>query len=99
MRVTVDYNVAGSATIHVRDSLNNASIGELRRAVERAKREGHTPIVNLAELTLADRTSLQYLASLMRHGIVLEECPPYIECWVKKMLATPAEELRHSIHA
>ncbi|MEQ1885092.1 MAG: hypothetical protein ABL967_08520 [Bryobacteraceae bacterium] len=99
MRVTVDYNGTGNATIHVRDSLSNASIGELRRAVERVKRDGHVPIVNLAEITLADRTSLQYLASLMRHGIVLEECPAYIECWVKKMLSTPMEEFRNTSHA
>jgi hypothetical protein len=85
MRVTVKYDTPGGATIHVLDSLSNASIGELRRAVERVRREGFFPVVNLAELTLADRSSLQYLATLRSEGVRLDDCPSYVDLWINKL--------------
>ena len=83
--MTIEYGNNGDATIHVADALSIASLGELRRAVEKVRREGIAVRVNLAELTLADRLSLQYLAGLHKEGTILEETPPYIANWITKM--------------
>ena len=87
MSVTIKYDQDNRATVHVHDSLSVASIGELRRAVEKIRREGRFVQVNLAELTLADRSSLQYLATLSRQGAELRECPSYIATWIEKVAA------------
>jgi len=85
--VTVKYEDENRATVYVRDSLSVASIGELRRAMERVRRDGRVAILNLAELTLADRLSLQYLAGLGNEGTELRECPSYIATWINKISA------------
>ena len=87
MSVTIKYGQENQVTVYVRDSLNVASIGELRRAMEKVRREGRLASVNLSDLTLADRTSLQYLASLSREGTELRECPSYIATWIDKVSA------------
>lgn len=84
LSVTTQVNGDGHATIHVSDSLSISSLGELRRAVEKARREGRALRVNLAELTLADRLSVQYLANLTAEGAEIVECPTYIAGWIAK---------------
>jgi len=87
LSVTIKYGDENRATIYVRDSLSVASVGELRRAMDKVRREGRVAILNLAELTLTDRLSLQYLAGLDKDGTELRECPSYIAAWINKISA------------
>jgi anti-anti-sigma regulatory factor len=85
LSVTIKYENENRATVYVRDSLSVASVGELRRAMEKVRREGCVVTLDLADLTLADRLSLQYLAGLDKEGTELRECPSYIATWIKKI--------------
>ena len=87
MSVTIKYDSENHATVYVRESLSVGSIGELRRAMEKVRKEGRNASVNLSDLTLADRSSLQYLASLTKEGTELRDCPPYIATWLDKVAA------------
>lgn len=98
MRITVSYQAGGGATIFVREALSNASMGELRRTIDRVRREGHVPTVNLAELTLADRVSLQYLAAIRKDGVALQECPSYVDVWINRTLDAPQHSVGHATH-
>jgi hypothetical protein len=38
--------------------------------------------LDLGEVTLADRESIQFLAACEARGITLKNCPPYIREWI-----------------
>ncbi len=71
-----------AATVAVAGALNVASIGELRRAVERARKANKTVRLDLADLTLADRLSMNYLGDLRTENVEFLNCPVYIEKWI-----------------
>jgi ABC-type transporter Mla MlaB component len=58
-------------------------IGELRRQLEAARRERQTVWLDLAEVTLLDRVSAEFLKSagpLVR----FENCPAYLRPWIAR---------------
>ena len=41
-------------------------------------------VIDLGEVTLVDRPSLQFLAAQAREDITLINCPEYIEPWITR---------------
>jgi hypothetical protein len=39
--------------------------------------------LDLAEITLADRASVDFLVQQRREEIELENCPPYLQPWIE----------------
>jgi hypothetical protein len=62
----------------------SASLGALRRRVDRARRLRGGVVIDLTEVTLIDRPALEFLATLSGAGVELVNCPAYIEPWLRK---------------
>jgi anti-anti-sigma regulatory factor len=72
----------GSVTLALSGKCNGTSLGELRRAIERARRTHKRVAIDLSEVTLLDRPSLQFLAAQTREDVTLTNCPEYIQPWI-----------------
>jgi anti-anti-sigma regulatory factor len=61
------------------------SLGELRRAIDRARRHRSSRVaLDLSEITLADRASIEFLAEQSRDEIELINCPAYLAPWIER---------------
>ncbi len=56
---------------------------ELQRLIDKEK-DLHNIILDLKEVKLVDRDSVQFLMRCERDGIKLVNCPPYIRAWIEK---------------
>ncbi|MGH9558682.1 MAG: STAS domain-containing protein [Bryobacteraceae bacterium] len=73
---------AGPVTLTVAGKCSGGRLGELRRAIEKAKRMQKQIVIDLGEVTLVDRPSLQFLAEQAREDVKLVNCPEYLEPWI-----------------
>jgi anti-anti-sigma regulatory factor len=61
------------------------SLGELRRAIDRARRQRARRVaLDLSEITLADRASIEFLTQQSREEVELLNCPAYLEAWIAR---------------
>ena len=74
----------GRVTLAIAGKCNGGCIGELRRAIEKARRLHKQIIIDMSEITLVDRPSLQFLAAQARDNVTLINCPAYIEPWIAR---------------
>ena len=74
----------GPITLTLAGKCSGGCLGELRRAIDKARRMHKAIIIDMSEVTLVDRPSLQFLAAQSREDITLVNCPEYIEPWFKK---------------
>jgi anti-anti-sigma regulatory factor len=72
----------GDTTLALAGKCNGTSLGELRRAIERARRCHKRVVIDLSEVTLLDKPSLQFLAAQTREDVTLTNCPEYIQPWI-----------------
>jgi anti-anti-sigma regulatory factor len=70
------------ATLSLAGKCNGNSLGELRRAIERARRARKHVVIDLGEVTLLDKPSVQFLAAQTREDVTLTNCPEYIQPWI-----------------
>jgi len=71
----IRLNLAGRLTAN--------GIGELRREIDDARRQHIALSVDLSEITLLDRISADFLSSVASPMIRFENCPPYLQRWIK----------------
>jgi anti-anti-sigma regulatory factor len=71
-----------SAKLLLAGKCNGTSLGELRRAIDRARRAHKRVVIDLGEVTLLDRPSLQFLAAQTREDVTITNCPEYIQPWI-----------------
>jgi anti-anti-sigma regulatory factor len=71
-------------TLGVKGKLSGAALGELRREIERARRARRRVVIDLSEVTLVDRHSLEFLAAQSRDEVRVVNCPEYIEPWMAR---------------
>jgi len=74
----------GPVTLTLAGKCSGGCLGELRRAIEKARRRQRQIIIDMSEVTLVDRPSLQFLAAQLREDIKLINCPEYIEPWFRR---------------
>jgi anti-anti-sigma regulatory factor len=73
----------GTLRLALTGRINANSLGELRRAIDRARRQRFRRVaLDLSEITLADRASIDFLAQQSREEIELINCPAYLEPWI-----------------
>ncbi|HLX43874.1 MAG TPA: hypothetical protein VKR43_10590 [Bryobacteraceae bacterium] len=72
----------GPVTLTLAGKCCGGCLGELRRAIDKARRMQKQIVIDLGEVTLVDRPSLQFLAAQSREDIKLINCPEYIEPWI-----------------
>lgn len=75
---------AGPVTLALEGKCSGGSLGELRRAIDKARRMQKPIIIDMSEVTLVDRPSLQFLAAQVRDDVKLVNCPEYIEPWISR---------------
>jgi anti-anti-sigma regulatory factor len=62
--------------------LDAENVGELRRSLDIVS-AGQAVVLDLADLVLADRETIRFLADSEACGrIVLRNCPPYVRAWM-----------------
>ena len=70
------------ATLHLVGKMTVASLGEVRRAISAAEQSGNSVVLDLGELTLVDRHSVEFLAERANEGVALVDCPTYLSRWI-----------------
>jgi anti-anti-sigma regulatory factor len=82
LRIDIKLDTDGDTTLALAGKCNGTALGELRRAIERARRSHKRVVIDLSEVTLLDRPSLQFLAAQTREDVQLTNCPEYIQPWI-----------------
>jgi anti-anti-sigma regulatory factor len=82
LKIDIQLDTDGDATLALAGKCNGTALGELRRAIERARRFHKRVVIDLSEVTLLDRPSLQFLAAQTREDVELTNCPEYIQPWI-----------------
>jgi len=75
---------SGPVMLTLAGKCSGGSLGELRRAIDKARRMQKQIIIDMSEVTLVDRPSLQFLAAQVRDDVKLINCPEYIEPWISR---------------
>jgi hypothetical protein len=75
-------NTHGCLHLAVAGKMSANGIGELRRLIEDARRRRRPVSVDLGEVTLVDRVSAEYLASVIGAYVRLENAPQYLRNWI-----------------
>ncbi len=83
-RIATQNDGNGSVTLSIAGKCNGGCLGELRRAIEKARRSNKSVFIDMSEITLVDRPSVQFLAEQARDNVTLINCPPYIEPWIER---------------
>jgi anti-anti-sigma regulatory factor len=82
LRIDIKLETDGDTTLTLAGKCNGTALGELRRAIDRARRSHKRVVIDLSEVTLLDRPSLQFLAAQTREDVQLTNCPEYIQPWI-----------------
>ena len=82
LKIDIQLDTDGDATLTLAGKCNGTALGELRRAIDRARRCNKRVVIDLGEVTLLDRPSLQFLAAQTREDVQLTNCPEYIQPWI-----------------
>jgi hypothetical protein len=87
----ISVGMHDTATVRVSPlgKLAGGSLGELRRAIEKARRTHKDIAIDLSEVTLLDRHSLSFLVSQSGENVRLINCPEYLEPWVARAKQSP----------
>jgi ABC-type transporter Mla MlaB component len=84
VKVAPRHDPGGPVTLVIAGKCNGGCLGELRRAIEKARRMQKQVVIDMSEVTLVDRPSLQFLAEQSRENITLINCPAYIQPWIAR---------------
>lgn len=83
MRIAVSAENHDTVTVALGGMLNGVGLGELRREIDRARRMRKRVELDLSEVTLLDRHAASFLAEQSNEGVMLVNCPTYVEPWIK----------------
>ena len=84
LKIESKPEATGVVTLALAGRINANSLGELRRAIDRARRYRGRITLDLSEITLADRASIDFLAQQSREEIELINCPTYLGAWISR---------------
>jgi hypothetical protein len=84
VKIGKQLDPTGPVTLRLAGKCSGGGLGELRRAIDKARRMQKQIIIDMSEVTLVDRPSLQFLAAQAREDIELINCPEYIEPWISR---------------
>jgi anti-anti-sigma regulatory factor len=84
LKIATRHDPMGPVTLTIAGKCSGGCLGELRRAIDRARRAQKQIVIDMSEVTLVDRPSLQFLAAQTRENITLVNCPAYIQPWISK---------------
>ena len=94
MRIAVERREPATVKLSILGKINGAGLGELRREIERARRNNEEIAIDLSEVTLVDRHSLTFLVEQSEEDVRLINLPVYLERWVERAKSTRAVKER-----
>ena len=85
LKIESKPEATGTVRLTLAGKMHANSLGELRRAIDRARRQRTRRVaLDLSEITLADRASIDFLAQQSREEIELLNCPSYLAPWIER---------------
>ena len=85
LKIESKPEATGTVRLALAGKMHANSLGELRRAIDRARRQRARRVaLDLGEITLADRASIEFLTQQSREEVELVNCPPYIASWIER---------------
>ena len=83
LKIEAKTEPPGNVKLALAGRINANSLGEVRRAIDRARRQrAHRIALDLSEITLADRAGVDFLMEQSRDQVELVNCPAYLEPWI-----------------
>ena len=73
----------GDVVLTLSGRLDADSLSELSTALD-AEPSGPAVLLDLKDVVLVDRNTVQFLRARERDGITLRNCPPYIRAWMER---------------
>jgi hypothetical protein len=94
LKIESKPEATGKVRLALAGRMHANSLGELRRAIERARRQrGRRVALDLSEITLADRASIDFLTQQSRDEVELINCPVYLAPWLERERAGSSDPL------
>ena len=90
MRILTSIDPSGATTLVVAGTINGTCIADFKRALSAARRLRQPIRLDLSDVALIDRPSLQYLVDLARSEVMLINCPEYISRWMDREGVQPS---------
>ena len=85
LKIESNPEITGTVKLALSGRMHANSLGELRRAIDRARRKRARRVaLDLSEITLADRASIEFLLQQRKEEIELVNCPAYLETWLAR---------------
>ena len=85
LKIESNPEITGTVKLALSGRMHANSLGELRRAIDRARRKRARRVaLDLSEITLADRASIEFLSEQRKAEIELVNCPAYLETWLAR---------------
>jgi anti-anti-sigma regulatory factor len=85
LKIESKPEATGTVRLALAGKMHANSLGELRRAIDHARRQlARRVTLDLGEITLADRASIDFLAQQSGDEIELVNCPPYLASWIDR---------------
>ncbi|HLJ17231.1 MAG TPA: hypothetical protein VKV15_22240 [Bryobacteraceae bacterium] len=82
LKIATQLDPAGQVTLALVGCLSEDYLAELERTLESIRRTHKQVLIDLSELTLVDRHSLQFLVAQTQQNTELINCPEYIQPWI-----------------
>jgi anti-anti-sigma regulatory factor len=76
---TIDCGIVALA-----GKINLNNLGDIRRQIERARKNYKNVVIDMSEVTLVDHQAVDFLAAQLSADIQLVNCPVYIQPWLLK---------------
>jgi len=86
----IQRSANGSVVFTLSGRIETADVTELQRLFELESTSRHL-VMDLKDVTLADRDAVSFLMRCEENGIRIENCPPYIREWIDR-----EREAKHS---
>lgn len=67
-----------AATLRLEGHVGRTQVGEVKNTCEEHLSKGHRLTLDLADLLFADRAGIALLQELMRRGVALINCSPFL---------------------
>jgi len=85
LKIESKPEATGTVRLTLAGKIHANSLGEIRRAIDRARRQRARRVaLDLSEITLADRASIDFLAQQSKEEVELVNCPPYLASWIER---------------
>ena len=82
IRIEAKSESQDAVTLLLGGKMSGSALGELRREIDHALSQRKRVVIDLGEITLVDKQSVEFLAQQATERVEFINCPPYIQPWI-----------------